>query len=92
MKITEIIISDELKTFEYLKDERLTKRIYDIFYEARQLTSNFTQENYEIFNNYQDILDFRIEIDYLQTISSEIYHSEDQVIKVLKFLTDCFER
>lgn len=62
------------------------------FYEARQLTSNFTQENYEIFNNYQDILDFRIEIDYLQTISSEIYHSEDQVIKVLKFLTDYFER
>jgi hypothetical protein len=92
MRLKEITIKDDLKIFEYPRDIQLAKSIYDLYRECERLTHNFTQENYEAFDNYQLISDFRAELDYLNAKSIDVFDSNDQVMGVLRFLTDYFER
>jgi hypothetical protein len=91
MKITEIVISDELKIFEYIKDQQIASEIYALYHSLGRVTDNFIYEHYEVFA-HSDVFDTLNDLDHLTREAANIFDPNDQVMEVLRFLTDYFER
>lgn len=91
MRLEEIIISDELKIFEIIKDSKTTRMIYALYEVVQSESHEFTYENYEIYPS-DTVSEFLTELDYLSRYAQYVFDPSDQAMEVLKFLTDYFER
>jgi hypothetical protein len=91
MKITEIIVSDEAKLFEYIKSYQIAHDSYLLFDSIKSVTSNFVYEHYEVFSQ-GDTFDIINELDYLRIEASRIFRDDEQVVEVLNFLANYFAR